>query len=196
MTPVTQEIICTCKILWLCKILSSLISKLCHLFLVRCSPYCAPMVACIAYMHEYSLCIHLSALLLYIWLYVCVCVMYLSVCWKPVSAAHTCDVLWADLMERHCTIHISKNAWRCLWWCSSTATRAANSVTVYVYVHVLHSTNLIQPWLSFSAFLAATAAASVCCLTRRRLHSHQSDIWGFSRVRQDARVTPLLFSAN
>lgn len=175
MTPVTQEIICTCKILWLCKILSSLISKLCHLFLVRCSPYCAPMVACIAYMHEYSLCIHLSALLLYIWLYVCV---WRCICLSAESQwVRLTLVMWADLMERHCTIHISKNAWRCLWWCSSTATRAANSVTVYVYVHVLHSTNLIQPWLSFSAFLAATAAAYSLSVLPHTQTASQSPKW-------------------
>lgn len=73
---------------------------------------------------------------------------------------HTCDVLWADLMERHCTIHISKNAWRCLSWCSSSATSAANSVAEYVHVHILHSTNLIHPLLFFFALSLSLALSN------------------------------------
>lgn len=141
-----------------------------------------------------DLCLHL---------FKCHAKLSLSVCGRICLTAemqrgrnHTCDVLRADLMERHCTIHISKNAWRCLSWCWSGATRAANGVAEYVHVHILHGTNLIHPSLFLPPLSPQPPSPRVCCLTRRQLYSRQNDILGYGSVHRVIHVTPLLFSAN
>lgn len=160
---------------------------------------------------------HVPVYVQYIWMSVCMCVCFcvcvcirssvhsklsvcscvcvdIFVCWEAVRVNHTCDVLWADLMERHCTIPISKNAWRCLSRCSSSATRAASSAAEYVHVHILHSTNLIHPLL----FFALSNRLVLCVLphTHRQLYGHQSDILWYTSGHQVIHVRPLLFSAN
>lgn len=71
------------------------------------------------------------------------------------KANHTRDVAWVDLMERQCTIHISRKRMEVFIMGFQTAQPEQPTVVAgYVHVHILHGTNLIHPLLSLFFLLS------------------------------------------